>query len=93
MVEASAASSRVEEVSFRDLGDCTSISSPMTMVAGITEAAAAMMMRSPTQACPGVFESSPTSVLQGSPKCIAPSLRFVAWPRQRHSPLVKTSLH
>lgn len=67
MVEASAASSRVEAVGFGDLADCTSISSPMTMVAGITQAAAAMMMRSPTQACSGVFESSPISVLQGMP--------------------------
>ncbi|CAM6123838.1 unnamed protein product [Calypogeia fissa] len=65
MVEASAGSSRVDEVAFRDLADCTSISSPMTMVAGITEAAATMMMRSPTQDCSGVFENSPISVLQG----------------------------
>ncbi|KAG6556607.1 hypothetical protein Mapa_001548 [Marchantia paleacea] len=64
LVEVSEASSRIETAGCRDLADCLSISTPMTVVAGLTEAAAAMMMRSP-KGCSLAFEESPISVLQG----------------------------
>ncbi|KAL3689131.1 hypothetical protein R1sor_015440 [Riccia sorocarpa] len=63
MTEASAASSRIETAGCVDLADRLSITTPVAMV-GLTEAAAAMMMRSP-QGCSLAFEESPISVLQG----------------------------
>lgn len=63
-VDASPALSRVDAADCAESTDVSSICSPMALVAGITQAAAAMVMRSPMQAC--LFENSPVSVLDGT---------------------------